>query len=74
MNNIKIDKNFENFIVHEHDLIRHALTKITKNKAKIVFVVNESGILQGSFTDGDFRRWISSYSGEVEYLHQFQLQ
>ena len=66
MNSIKIDKNFEKFIVHEHDFIRHALSKITANKSKIVFVVNEAGILQGSFTDGDFRRWISNCSGDVD--------
>ncbi|MDU3081069.1 MAG: acetylneuraminic acid synthetase, partial [Cutibacterium avidum] len=48
------------FAVFGEDTILTALTKITDNKSGIVFCVDEHGILTGSFSDGDFRRWITS--------------
>ncbi len=35
-----------------------AMEKIDKNARGILFIVNEGGILLGSITDGDIRRWL----------------
>lgn len=48
------------FTVFGEDTVLAALTKITDNKSGIVFCVDEHGMLTGSFSDGDFRRWITS--------------
>ena len=48
------------FTVFDEDTVLSALTKITDNKSGIVFCVDEHGMLTGSFSDGDFRRWITS--------------
>ena len=61
---IQIDKNFTQFVVFAEDSILIALSKITANQSRLIFVVSESGILQGVLTDGDFRRWIAS-CGEI---------
>jgi len=57
-----IEKNFTQFIVFAEDTILSALSKITANQTRLVFVVSESGILQGVMSDGDFRRWIATCS------------
>ena len=62
---IQVDKNFTQFVVFAEDTILFALSKITANKSRLIFVVSESGVLQGVLTDGDFRRWIAS-SGEID--------
>ncbi|MGB8700724.1 MAG: N-acetylneuraminate synthase family protein [Thermosynechococcaceae cyanobacterium] len=53
-----IDKNIVKFIVLSEESIFNALKKISDNKARIVFSINESGILEGVLTDGDVRRWL----------------
>lgn len=45
------------YSVLENDPIEVALQKLNKNMNRVVFVVNNEGILLGSLTDGDFRRW-----------------
>jgi len=62
MNNLEKKKEITPYLVFSEDSILNALAKITSNKSGVVFVVTESGILQGLLTDGDFRRWISSQS------------
>ena len=62
---IRVEKNFTAFGVFAEDSILSALSKITANKSRLIFVVYESGILQGVLTDGDFRRWIAS-CGEID--------
>jgi N-acetylneuraminate synthase len=56
-----LDRNLTKFIVFSEDSIHNALSKISENKARIVFCVSSSGVLQGVLTDGDFRRWITKY-------------
>ncbi|WP_415897482.1 N-acetylneuraminate synthase family protein [Neptuniibacter sp. QD72_48] len=51
-------KKISDFIVYEYESVFRALEKINQNKNRIVFVVSSSGQLLGSFTDGDFRRWL----------------
>ena len=64
MKGILIERNFTQFVVFAEDSILSALSKITANQSRLIFVVSESGILQGVLTDGDFRRWIAS-CGEI---------
>lgn len=57
-----IDRNVARFLVYENESIVHALEKINRNRRRIVFVVSPDGILLGSLSDGDVRRWITSAS------------
>ena len=65
MRGILIERNFTKFVVFAEDNILSALSKITANQSRLIFVVSESGILQGVLTDGDFRCWIAS-CGEID--------
>ncbi len=56
---LQIERNFTQFVVFAEDSILTALNKITANQSRLIFVVSESGILQGVLSDGDFRRWIA---------------
>lgn len=53
-------RKISDFIVYEYESVFRALEKINQNKNRIVFVVSSAGQLIGSFTDGDFRRWLIS--------------
>jgi sialic acid synthase SpsE/sugar phosphate isomerase/epimerase len=53
-----IERNIRPYLVYSEDPVLTGLQKITANKERIVFCVDEHGILQGSLSDGDFRRWI----------------
>lgn len=56
-----LDRNLTKFIVFSDDSLHNALRKISANKARIVFCVSSSGVLEGVLTDGDFRRWITDH-------------
>jgi sialic acid synthase SpsE/sugar phosphate isomerase/epimerase len=56
-----IDRNLAKFIVFSEDSLHNALRKISENKARIIFCVSSSGVLEGVLTDGDFRRWITEH-------------
>ena len=53
-----IERNFSKYVVFKEDTILSALNKITDNKEKLIFVVSESGLLEGALSDGDLRRWL----------------
>jgi sialic acid synthase SpsE/sugar phosphate isomerase/epimerase len=53
-----IDKNIKDYIVYSQDSLVNALKKISDNKNRIIFSVDEFGVLDGVLTDGDFRRWV----------------
>lgn len=55
-----IDRRTSDYTVFTEDTVLTALNKISANQAGIVFCVDERGILRGSFSDGDFRRWVTS--------------
>lgn len=57
-----LDRNLNKFIVFSEDTVLNALRKISDNKARIVFCVSASGVLEGILTDGDVRRWITSHA------------
>lgn len=53
-----IERNTIPYIVFSDDPVLTALQKISANQQRIIFLVNESGVLQGALSDGDFRRWL----------------
>ena len=55
-----IDRNLSRYVVHEDESILNALKHINVSKLRMVFVVLKNGTLVGTFTDGDFRRWLIS--------------
>jgi len=55
-----IEKNFSKYVVFSEDTILSALHKIGANKERLIFVVSESGSLEGALSDGDLRRWLIS--------------
>ncbi|GAB3578104.1 N-acetylneuraminate synthase family protein [Calidifontibacter terrae] len=55
-----IDRRVSPFAVFGDDSLLTALNKIGDNKSGVVFCVDRLGTLTGSFTDGDFRRWVTS--------------
>jgi dTDP-glucose pyrophosphorylase len=50
--------NISKLTVKSTDTLKNAIDKLDKTIEKIVFVVDTGGILAGSLTDGDVRRWI----------------
>jgi len=57
---MQISSVLKSHLVLADDTIAVALAKINENKARVVFVVTEGGYLLASFSDGDFRRWVTS--------------
>lgn len=53
-----IERNIAPYVVFSEDPVLTGLQKISANQERIVFCVDEHGHLQGSLSDGDFRRWI----------------
>lgn len=52
-----IDRSIKKFIVNADDSVAEALRRISDNRNRIVFVVDNDGVLEGVLSDGDFRRW-----------------
>jgi sialic acid synthase SpsE/sugar phosphate isomerase/epimerase len=52
-----INKNIKVYVVLSSSTIKEALTVIEYNHNGYVLVVDEYGVLEGVFTDGDYRRW-----------------
>jgi sialic acid synthase SpsE/sugar phosphate isomerase/epimerase len=55
-----VEKSISKFIIFSEDSVHNALRKISDNKARIIFCVSSSGMLEGVLTDGDVRRWITA--------------
>lgn len=51
---------FDRIIVKENLTLTEAMKKIDDNAKGILYVIDDSGKLSGSITDGDIRRWILS--------------
>lgn len=56
---MRIEKSIKEYLVFSGESILNTLNKMNGNHSKMVFVVEDNGILIGSVTDGDFRRWIT---------------
>lgn len=52
-----IDRSIQKFVAKADDSIAEALRRISANRSRIVFVVDDDGVLEGVLSDGDFRRW-----------------
>ncbi len=57
-----LERNLTSYLVYAEDSVLRALEKITANQARVIFVVDSHGHLEGSFSDGDFRRWVAGQS------------
>jgi len=55
---VKIERRFQHLTVVSEDSLLDALDKIGRNRRRVVFCVDTSGVLEGVLTDGDVRRWL----------------
>ncbi|UFN46570.1 N-acetylneuraminate synthase family protein [Nocardioides okcheonensis] len=55
-----IERDLTPYVVYSGDPVLRALEKITANKARVIFLVDSHGHLDGVLSDGDFRRWVST--------------
>ncbi|MFO7722581.1 MAG: sugar phosphate nucleotidyltransferase [Bacteroidales bacterium] len=53
----------DKLIIHQSLPIQKALEILDESYTKTLFITDEAGILRGSLTDGDIRRWILSTGG-----------
>lgn len=56
---MRIEKKIKDYLVFSGDSIIDALKRINDNKSRIVFVVQDNGVLLGAVSDGDVRRWMT---------------
>jgi len=56
---MRIEKKIKDHLVFSGDSILDALRRINDNKSRIVFVVQDNGVLIGAVSDGDVRRWMT---------------
>jgi sialic acid synthase SpsE/sugar phosphate isomerase/epimerase len=56
---MRTEKKIKNYLVFSGDRIIDALKRINDNQSRIIFVVEDNGLLIGVVSDGDFRRWIT---------------
>jgi sialic acid synthase SpsE/sugar phosphate isomerase/epimerase len=57
-----IEKKIKSYLVFSGQPIASALRQINENQSRIIFVVEENGVLIGSLSDGDIRRWMVQFS------------
>jgi len=57
-----IEKEILQYLVLKDASILEAITKINNNKSRIIFVVSNSGVINGVVGDGDIRRWLATQS------------
>jgi len=57
-----IDRSIKKFIIFDEEPVHRAFEKINANHLRIIFSVDEHGLLKGIVTDGDLRRWILNQS------------
>ncbi|MBC6962813.1 MAG: CBS domain-containing protein, partial [Nitrosomonas sp.] len=56
---MRIEKKIKDHLVFSGDSILDALKRINDNQSRIVFVVQDNGVLIGAISDGDVRRWMT---------------
>lgn len=54
-----ISKDLQKYVVFLGSTIKETLEHMSANPQRIVFVLSEKGIVMGSVTDGDVRRWLT---------------
>lgn len=55
-----ISRKISDYLVFETEPVLKALEKVNLNQSRVVFIVGENGLLLGSLSDGDFRRWVTA--------------
>ncbi|MDO5676873.1 MAG: N-acetylneuraminate synthase family protein [Propionibacteriaceae bacterium] len=55
---MQVDRQIGPFVINGSESVLSALTKISANKERILFVTDSHGHLIGSLSDGDVRRWL----------------
>lgn len=68
-----LDRDISQYVVYTEDTILHALQKITDAKVMIIFAVDQHGVLQGLFTNGDFLRWLVGQGGSADLIQSVQV-
>lgn len=58
-----IERDLHAYTVSIEDSLVTALNKISENQSRIVFCIDDAGVLVGSLSDGDVRRWLVSAGG-----------
>jgi N-acetylneuraminate synthase len=58
-----IERDLQAYTVSVDDSLVTALNKISENQSRIVFCIDDAGVLVGSLSDGDVRRWLVSAGG-----------
>jgi sialic acid synthase SpsE/sugar phosphate isomerase/epimerase len=53
-----IESNIKKYVIFSEDSILNALQKISDNNHGFILAVNETGVVEGILTDGDFRDWL----------------
>lgn len=64
-----IDRNIKKYIVYSEDPIIRGLEKMDANNMRIIFVVSETGMLEGVVADGDVRRWMIETRDNIDLHH-----
>ena len=59
---MRIEKKIKDYFVFSGVTVLDALKRINDNQSRIVFVVQDNGVLIGSVSDGDVRRWVTKTS------------
>lgn len=60
-----IERDIARYTVASDETIEAALRQISRNGHRTVFCVEESGVVVGAITDGDFRRWLIANPGAL---------
>jgi len=56
-----IDRDIAKYSIFSGEDILTTLKKIDANKNRVIFTVDERGVMEGVMTDGDFRRWLMKH-------------
>ncbi len=57
---MRVDRAIREYMIFSGECIYNALKRINDNQSRIIFVVEDNGVITGSISDGDFRRWITT--------------
>jgi N-acetylneuraminate synthase len=55
---VKVERRIAHLVVFSEDTVADALAKLGRNQRRVLFCVDEAGVLEGVLTDGDVRRWL----------------
>jgi sialic acid synthase SpsE/sugar phosphate isomerase/epimerase len=54
-----IDRQIKQLTISSEESVINALQKMCQNGSREILLISESGVLEGVFTDGDLRHWLS---------------